>query len=128
MYLNGLCEGGKANLGTSNPGLSNVKNSVEVGHECIPQGPPLDVLSPPDATNAYGRIFIGWTEVEARSDGEALSIEVEGNVREICFAREIVESIAFMFRTRDQAIQGSNLVDFTDDKVSSLWKNVSQVA
>jgi hypothetical protein len=127
MHLNGLCEVGKANLGTSNPGLSDIKYSVVVGHEGTPQGPPLDVLSPPDATSASGRLWKGWTEVQALSHGEALATEVEGNVGEICVARETVESIAFRFRTRDQAIQVNNLVQFTDDNVSSLSGNVSQV-
>jgi hypothetical protein len=104
MRLNGLCEGGKANLGTSNPGLSNVKYSVVVGHEGNPQGPPLDALSPPDGTNAFVKVWIvwiDWTQVEALSHGELLATEVEGNVREICVARETVESIGSRLRTRD---------------------------
>jgi hypothetical protein len=71
--------------------------------------------------------LIGWTEVEALSDGEGLATEVEGNVREICVARETVVSIGVKFRTRDQAINLSNIVEITDDKGSSLWENVSQV-
>jgi hypothetical protein len=120
MHLNGLCEGGKANLGTSNPGLSNVKYVVVVGHEGNPQDPELDTLSPPDATGASATICIDWTEVEALCHGEALATEVEGNVREIFVAREIVESIGSKLRTRDQAIQVSNRGGFTDDKASSL--------
>jgi len=127
MHLNGLCESGKANLGTSNPGLSNVKYSVVVGHEGTPHGPPLGVLSSPDATSAVRRVWNGWTEVEALSHGEALATEVEGNVRDLCVARENVESIGSKFRTRDQAIEMSNLVEWTDDKGSSLWENVIQL-
>jgi hypothetical protein len=127
MHMTGLCEGGKANLGSSNPGLSNVKYTVVVGHEASPNGPILGVLSPPDATIASGRVSIGWTEVEALSHGEALATEVKGNVREIGFARDTVESISFRARTRDQAIKLINLVEFTDDKAGSLWENVSQV-
>jgi hypothetical protein len=47
------------------------------------------------------RVSRGFTEIEALSDGEALATEVEGNVREICVAREVVESIVVRSRTRD---------------------------
>jgi hypothetical protein len=126
LHLNGLCEVGKANLGTSNPGLSNIKYSVVVGHEGTPQGPELDVLSPPDAASASVSACKDWTEVEAPSHGELLATEVEGNVREYFVARETEQSIVFRSRTRDQVIQVFNLVEFTDDNVSSLWENVGQ--
>ncbi len=76
MRLNGLCEGGKANLGTATPGLSNVKYIVVVGHEGGPQDPPLHVLSRPHTANAFVKawiVWIDWTEVEALSEGEGLA-------------------------------------------------------
>jgi hypothetical protein len=100
-HLNGLCEGGKAYLGTTNPRYSNVKYCVVVGHEGTPQDPPLHALSSPHATKAFPSDWIPFTEIEAISEGEALATKVEGKVREFCVARETVESIAFRSRTRD---------------------------
>jgi len=122
IQLDGLCEGGKANLE-----ISKVKCSVVVGHEGNPYDPVVEILLPPDATNAPVRVSRDWTEVEGICHGEGLVTEVEGNLGDNCAARETVESIGIKPRIRDLLIESSNIGGMTHGNGSSLWENISQI-
>ena len=119
--MNGLREGGKANLG-----VSDVEYSVVVGHKGVTQDPELgtDAVVSYNAADAVIGTLRDWSKVQARSHGEVLAIEGERNGGESGVAREGVESCAdgrgSILRIRDLLIERSNVGGVADDEGSSL--------
>ena len=119
--MNGLREGGKANLG-----VSDVEYSVVVGHECVTQDPELgtDAVVSHDAADTVIGALRDRPKVQALCHGEVLATEGERNGRESGVARECVESCTdgggSILRTRYLLIERSNVGGIADDEGSSL--------
>jgi hypothetical protein len=117
QHLDSLCS---SKRGKSNPFISNVKYSVVVGHEDGTQGPGIGYLIYHDTTIAIGGTLIPETLVEVSCYGEGNASEVEDNVRENGVARVNVESTLNSSRTRDLAVEFTNIIKIATDEPGSL--------
>jgi hypothetical protein len=112
-----ISKGGKSNFF-----VSKIKYSVVVGHEGATQEPGIETERHIclDAAKAIGGTLRPETPVEALCYGEGNAIKVEDNVRENGVARVKVESFLNSLRTRDLAVDFTNMIRIATDEGGSL--------